>query len=103
MILLAALDSTVVLVALISAILSGGTAAGYVALRKAPAEIESVAVGTLRDALAAQSGVLDELRAELGRKEGQIAELHSANGELRHRVAALEDTLRNGISGSSPA
>ena len=89
-IILPAVASETALAAIVTAILSGGAAAGYVALRKAPAEVESISVATMRKAIETQDGVIEELRNELTRKDLQLGEQNRLIGELRHRVEKLE-------------
>ena len=79
---LAAVDNTVILTALISAILGGGLLQGIAKFRQMPAD-RSVQWVTAQDV------VIENLGHELTRRDEQIAALRDENRELRSVVRDL--------------
>lgn len=72
--------------AAITFVLGGGVVGAYTAYRKTPVEVESISVATLR-------GVIDELRAELERKDRQIKEQDREIGAQQERIEKLEHAV----------
>lgn len=83
------------MVILVSAL--GGLAAliaAGVAWRKVLPEKDSIVVNAAQGALIVQSGVLEDLRAELERTSGRIDELEGKLTETRKESSALRETIR---------
>lgn len=70
------------LVALLVALLGGGGITAWTQFRKAPAEREQITVGTMGE-------VIDQLRSELARKEGELVQLRAEAAALRSEVVEL--------------
>jgi predicted transcriptional regulator len=69
---------TTIFIAILTALLGGGGIGAVVAYKKAGPEVESISVKTMRE-------VIEELRLELGRLQGE-------NKKLRETVRKLEIT-----------
>jgi uncharacterized coiled-coil protein SlyX len=80
---LASVIDTGTLVPVVVAILSGGFVAAFAAYRKAGPEIESISVTTMR-------GVIEEMRAELERKDRIIGDLNQQIGEQSRKITEQE-------------
>mgnify|MGYP000973986085 CR=1 FL=1 len=70
------------IVPLIVALLGGGGITAWINFRKAPAEREAITVGTMGE-------VIDTLRAEVARKDGEIVQLRTEADDLRRQVVEL--------------
>jgi hypothetical protein len=86
-------DSSTLIVA-VAAILGTGGVASLVAFRKAGPESESISVTTLRGTVETLSGVVDEMRVELGRKDETIDRLNNLVGRQDQKIDHLNERIR---------
>lgn len=82
----AALDLTP-FATLAASALSGGLVYGITQYKRTPAEVESISVATL-------SNALERLRIEMTYKDRTMDECFNENAELRKRLATLEALLQ---------
>ncbi len=74
---------------IVSTLFGGGIVAAIVALYKVKPEAGQIVVTAAQGALLVQTGVIDNLKKEIERLNGEVSDLKKENQELRMRVDSL--------------